>query len=104
MSQPNVQNNINVPAGEDFNTRGLEGSMQQILSENVGVYVDCDFLIGTTQLVRRSGILYAVGTSFLVLYDEDNDSYLVCDVFSVKFVNFYDPASRPAVLPNSRAE
>lgn len=88
---------VEVPAREDFNTEALQGSMQQILSENLGKYVVCEFLIGTQNLVQRQGYLYSVGISFIVLNDVLNDEYIVCDIFAIKFVTFLLPEDYPNV-------
>lgn len=80
---------------------GLQGSFQQILAENLGHYVQIDFLVGVETLVRRSGIIYAVGRSFVVLYDESNQNFVMCDVFSAKFVAFFARRPAPGVLPNN---
>lgn len=84
------------PDEQDFNTLGFQGSMQQVLSENLGSYVVVDFVIGTGNLVTRQGILYYVGAQFLVLYDDVYLSYIVCDMFSIKFVTFLMPGCRTA--------
>ena len=76
-----------VPAEQSFDTVGLQGSMQEVLRDNIGAYVSVDFLIGTQSIVTREGQLYYVGTGYIVLYEEDGD-YIVCDVFSIKFVTF----------------
>ncbi len=97
-----IENNVlEVPAGESFNTEALQGSMQQILSENIGKYVTVTFLIGTTTEEERTGYIYSVGTSFIVLNDVVNRVYVVCDVFSVKFVTFYYPSDYPSVPPDA---
>ena len=79
----------------------MRGSMQQILSENLGQFVVCEFLIGTQAMTRKEGILYSVGRSYLTLYEEVNMNYVVCDIFSIKFVTFYLPGRRPR--PSQRA-
>ena len=95
MSEAVTNGTFNTPATEqDFDTLGFQGSMQQILSENIGSYVVVDFLIGTNNLSTRQGYLYFVGTQFLVLYDEVYLNYVVCDIFSVKFVTFLMPGCR----------
>lgn len=97
-------NNINTPpTGESgiMDSPGLEGSFQQLLAENLGHYVQIDFLVGVQTLVRRSGIIYAVGRSFVVLYDETNQNFVMCDVFSAKFVAFFATRPAPGVLPNN---
>lgn len=94
MSEINQNNGaFTVPPDQDFNTMSFQGSMQQVLQENVGKYVIVEFLIGTGSLTSRQGLLYYVGTQFLVLYDEFESRYVVCDIFSVKFVTFLEGRS-----------
>lgn len=88
---PSPDGTINTPPETDMNTEAFQGSMQQILSENIGAYVVVEFLIGTQNMTLREGYIYNVGRSFLVLYNHDNQEYIVCDVFSVKFVTFPVP-------------
>lgn len=80
---------------QDFDTEEMRGSMQNILSQNIGQYVVVEFLIGTERIMRKQGILYLVGTSFATLYDDAQNNYIVCDIFSIKFVYFYYPGDRP---------
>ena len=112
MSQQN--NNIstqdptfNTPVQDSFNTEEMQGSMQQILARNIGEYIVAEFLIGTERIMRKQGILYFVGRSFVTLYDDMHNNYIVCDIFSIKFVYFYYPGQRPSrnfnVLPNSNS-
>ena len=90
-----------VPAQENFDTPGLQGSIQQILADNIGNFVVCEFLIGTQSVQTKSGVLYAVGTGFVVLFEEASRTYVVCDIFSIKFVTFYLPGMRPQVAQNA---
>lgn len=83
------------PPQQDFNTDEMRGSMQQILSNNIGEFVVVEFLIGTERLMRKQGILYHVGTAYVTLYDETIRNFIVCDIFSIKFVYFYFPGERP---------
>ena len=53
---------------ENFDTPTMQGTMQQVLSDNLGRYVVVDFLVGVDTIARRVGILESVGRSFLVLY------------------------------------
>ena len=59
-------------SGTEISQSAYSGSMQQILRENVGNYVICEFLVGTQNLERKEGILYSVGVSFIVLYSVYN--------------------------------
>lgn len=93
------------PPPMNFDTEEMRGSIQKILSENVGEFVVIEFLIGTERIMRKQGILYFVGTSYVTLYDDDVNNFIVCDVFSIKFVYFYFPGQRPIrnynLLPNN---
>ena len=89
----NMGGSFSVPPDQDFNTVTFQGSMQQVLQENVGKYVIVEFLIGTGSLTSRQGMLYYVGAQFLVLYDEFESRFVVCDIFSVKFVTFLEGRS-----------
>jgi len=101
VSESPANNGFSVPPDQDFNTVSFQGSMQQVLQENIGNYVIVEFLIGTSSLITRQGILYNVASQFLVLYDEFESRYVVCDIFSVKFVTFLLPGYRPGQIPAS---
>ena len=92
MSEPS---GIQVPAEPSFDNAAFQGSLQQLLQDNIGAFVTMEFLIGTSSMVTRQGLLYAVGTSYVVLYDDVNQQYTVCDLFAIKFVTFYLPGYRP---------
>lgn len=104
LSAADSQGGINTPPEQDFNTPAMQGSMQQVLSENLGEFVVVEFLIGTQTMERKEGILYAVGSSFLTLFDERTQTFAVCDMFSVKFVTFYLPGQRPWRMENGYAD
>ena len=89
-----------VPATQNFNTETFAGSVQQVLQDNIGQYVIVDFFMGTGTLETRQGVLYDVATQYIVLYDEINLHYVVCDVFSIKFVTFLLPNYRPGQVPS----
>lgn len=78
-------------------------TIQEIISLSVGNYVVVEFLVGTQNIVRREGVLAAVGVSWLLLYDEQNGTSTVCDMYSVKFVTYFDPGRRPDQRGNAGA-
>ena len=88
-----------VPPEENFNTPAMQGSLQQFLADNLGEYVVVEFLIGTNALTRKQGVLYAVCRSVVTLYEETSQTFVVCDIFSVKSVTFYLPGQRPYRVP-----
>ena len=100
----NNNGGFTVPPPQDFDTVGFQGSLQQILQENIGNYVIVDFLIGTGNLDSRQGVLYDVASQFLVLFDDINLRYVVCDIFSVKFVTFLLPGYRPGQVRQAALE
>jgi len=84
------------PPPEDFNTETMRGTTQEILADNLGAFAVCEFLMGTGQLlVRKQGTIFSVGRSYIVLFDEVYSRYILCDIFSIKFVTFYPPGQRP---------
>lgn len=83
------------PPQQSFDEPEMLGSIQKILAENIGIYVVIEFLIGTDRIHRKQGYIYHVGTSYITLYDDENDNFILCDIFSVKFVYFYMPGQRP---------
>ncbi len=82
---------------EDFNKNPYIGSIQQVLFMNKGEAVICEFLIGSSNLVTKSGTLYAVADKYFVLYHPNNNTYTVCDIYSVKFITFINRSTtRPS--------
>lgn len=100
-----VLDNFEHPVQEKFDSEEMRGSMQMILSQNIGNFVVIEFLIGTGEIMRKQGMLYFVGRSFVTLYDEAANNFIICDIFSIKFVYFYMPSDRPRqnynLLPGS---
>lgn len=86
---------INIPPEQNFNTAAMNGSLQQFLADNLGEYVIVEFLVGTQTMTQKAGVLYAVGSSVLTLYEEVSQTFITCDIFSVKFVTFFLPGHRP---------
>ena len=52
------------------------------------------FLVGTQSTVSWEGILYDVGNDYVTLYQQGRDRYVVCDIYSLKYIEFYDTRSR----------
>lgn len=87
--------NIPEPTQEIENPQNNEevylASFNSVLRENIGAYVVVEFLIGTSNLVSKEGILFNAGNNFITIYNDVDNYYTVCDLFSIKFVNFFDP-------------
>lgn len=96
MPYPQVNTpQITIPPPESFDSEAMQGSMQQILSDNIGIYATVEFLVGTQSLMRKDGFIYSVGRTYVILYEDRLQHYVVCDIFSVRFVTFYPPGTRP---------
>ena len=74
-----------------------EGTMRNLLAENLGREVVAEFLVGMDTTERKSGILYAVSDEYIVLYDDVNLVDIVCDRYSLRFISFYLPGARPGL-------
>ena len=67
---------------------GPQSSLKGLLSRNLGCYVAATFLVGSRQIATWEGILDSVGNDCVVLYQPQSDSYLACDLYALKFVEF----------------
>lgn len=70
------------------------GSWKAMLSRNLGNFVVATFLIGTQGTVAWEGVLYDVGNNYLTIYQAGRDRYIVCDIYSLKYIEFYDTSRR----------
>ena len=52
------------------------------------------FLIGTQGTVSWEGVLFDVGNDYVTIYQEPRDRYIVCDIYSLKYMEFYDTRRR----------
>lgn len=59
------------------------------LTTQIGQYVKIEFLIGTTMLIDREGILTDVGISYVVIREAGTNDLVMCDIYSIKFVRIY---------------
>lgn len=73
-----------------------KGSLKAMLSQNVGNYIVATFLVGTQSMVAWEGILYDVGNDYLTIYQQPRDRYIVSDIYSLKFIEFYDTERQAA--------
>jgi len=62
---------------------------QGFLQTQLGRYVKVEFLLGTNMLVDREGTLVKVGTDYIIIQEPETDDYLLCDIYSIKFIRFY---------------
>ena len=67
-----------------------QASLRSLLMKLVGHYVIATFLIGTQNSVSWEGFLHTVGNDFVVIFQPDTGRYVTGDMFSLKFVEFYE--------------
>ena len=75
-------------------SEAYRGSLKAMLLRNRGNYVVATFLIGTQNTVAFEGVLYEVGNDFVTIYQEGRDRYIVVDMYSLKYMEFYDTRRR----------
>lgn len=63
---------------------------QGYLRTIIGKRVTVTFLLGTSSLTDRSGILTRVGISYIILRQTQTNTDVLCDIYSIKFVNIFD--------------
>ena len=56
------------------------------LRENIGKLMRVEFLIGTNNLVDRTGILIDVGASYILLRALESNVITYADIYSIKFI------------------
>ena len=66
------------------------GSMKNVLNQNLGNYVVATFLVGTQGTTAWEGELFEVGNDYLIIHQTGRDRYIVCDIYSLKYIEFYD--------------
>lgn len=79
---------FDIPPRENFDTEELQGTFQQLLSDNLGAYLIGEFLLGTNGMTTREGFLVGVGRSYILLFDFNTRVFTMCDAFSLKFASF----------------
>ena len=86
-NKSNTKENRNV----DINSNSPEILTNNIytpafLRENIGKLMRVEFLIGTNNLVDRTGILLDVGASYILLRALESDVITYADIYSIKFI------------------
>lgn len=88
IDNPSVNGMDNIRANN--NNQVDASTFQERMATAKGRFVVIEFLIGTTNMVTRNGILYDVGNSYIVLYDPCRGTYTSCDLYSIKFITVYE--------------
>ena len=91
-----MQNNLpdEVITAPISNEQVYAGSIKAMLRRNLGNYVVATFLVGTQNTVSWEGVLYDVGNDYVTIYQAGRDRYIVNDIYSLKYMEFYDVRRR----------
>lgn len=87
--------NMEITHSPENNRDAYMASLRSLLSRNVGYFIVCTFLVGTQQSITWQGILHTVGSDYLVLYQPENERYVSCDLYALKFAQFHNVRSTP---------
>lgn len=63
---------------------------QGYLRTQIGKRVRVQFLLGTGTFQDRTGVLLQVGISYIILRNEETNTNVLCDIYSIKFVDFFN--------------
>lgn len=66
------------------------GYTQGYLKTKIGKRVRIEFLIGSNSIVDRDGTIVDVGISYIILREPNTGNLVMCDLYAIKFVTFYD--------------
>lgn len=83
-------NQIVIPQNmPDFDDVPYRGYYQQFFAANIGKRVKIDFLTGSCGTTSQSGVVYATGAQYVVLYRPQDDTYITGEIFGIKFVTIF---------------
>lgn len=66
------------------------GYTPAFLKTQIGKRVEAQFIIGTDLYVDKSGTLIDVGIDYIIIRETNSNNRVLCDMYSLKFVTFYD--------------
>ena len=70
------------------------GSLKSMLLRNRGNSVAATLLIGTQGTMVWEGILHEVGNDYFIIYQAGRQRYILCDIYALKYMEFYDTRQR----------
>lgn len=70
------------------------GSLKAMLLRNRGNFVAATLLIGTQGTTVWEGILHEVGNDYFIIYQTGRQRYILCDIYALKYMEFYDTKQR----------
>lgn len=109
INEISLNENLSSPEPMSLNTYSRENMMsssniynsttvfQDVMVKGIGLYVICDFIVGSNQPSTREGILKEVGRDYFIIYNDESDTTTVCGMDSLKFATFYRMGSRPRI-------
>ena len=65
------------------------GYMPEYLKTQIGKRMRVTFQLGTNLIQDRTGVLEKVGISYIILIEDETKRPVLCDIYSIEFVNIY---------------
>ena len=84
---PTTQSNFEI--APDSPTMLDTNYTQGYLRSQIGKRMRVTFLLGTNLIQDRTGVLEQVGISYITLREDETGNIVMCDIYSIKFVNIY---------------
>lgn len=103
-NQTSIQSMDDMSMSMSNNLSGVQPSpdlVYQYLERAIGRFMFVDFLIGTQCMIRKQGYLFNVGSNWILLYDDILGDFIMCDLYSIKFITF--PARKPVTSVNDNS-
>ncbi|MCH5300918.1 MAG: hypothetical protein J1E56_06320 [Ruminococcus sp.] len=63
--------------------------MNGFIRTQVGRRVSVDFLVGSNNMVTKTGFLLGVATNYILINELDTDDITVCDFYNIKFIRIF---------------
>ncbi|HHZ05978.1 MAG TPA: hypothetical protein GX401_04230 [Clostridiales bacterium] len=61
------------------------------LRTQIGRKVEIQFLVGTNNIVTKTGFLLGMGANYILISEEGTNNLITCDFYNVKFVKLFYP-------------
>lgn len=89
-ARPQMDVPVNPDTSEIEPTINDTNYTQGYLKTLIGRRVRITFLIGTNIMTDRVGFIETVGVSYIVIRQEGSNVRILCDIYSIKFVDIFE--------------
>lgn len=90
---PLMQNNLDMQITDYTNPYPVTPESIQFLNgfirTQIGRRATIDFLVGSNQIVSKTGYLLGVAANYILINELDTNDITTCDFYNIKFIRFY---------------